>query len=71
MSLSPAQKQKRYRQRTRDGRIVAHVVVDHCLVVSALLRLGWLTEAQAQDRTKVEDLLAEVIEGWGRELARY
>lgn len=51
--MSPAEKQKRYRQRVRDGRIVVRVELDAVDAAEALVRAGYLS---AEDYDNAEQI---------------
>ena len=54
-------RQKRYRQRQRDGQAVLQVPCDFCALVEALLKSGRLSEAEALDRRRIDAAAAEVL----------
>lgn len=54
---SAAERQRRYRQRQRDGVQVVPVEVDHALV-QKLIDSGWVSEAEAVDPERLADAVA-------------
>jgi hypothetical protein len=57
---SSAVRSRAYRQRQRAGRIVAPVPVD-ADVIELLLRLGWISEADASDRRAIGAAIATML----------
>ena len=57
-------KQRAYRARQRDGRIVLHVVVEEVPLIESLIGAGFLSPAQQDDRKALEEGLARVVELW-------
>jgi hypothetical protein len=64
--MSPAQKQKKYRQRQRRREIVLRVAVAHDKIVDALVASERLNESDVFDRTKLESASADVLMEWSR-----
>jgi hypothetical protein len=61
-----AARQRRARQRAKDGRAILRLEVDEHLIVSALLDSTRLTEAQALDRRLVERECRDILHEWAR-----
>jgi hypothetical protein len=64
---TPAERQRRRRTRDRDGKRVAQIEIDAALVEDALLRTGYLTRADSDDRAKVDAALCRAVEVWSKE----
>jgi hypothetical protein len=64
--MSPAEKQKRYRQRQRRRLVVLQVTVPHDKFVYALLDSTRLSPADALDRKKLGLAAGDVLVDWAR-----
>lgn len=65
-----AVRQRRARQRRREGKVVLRVAVSECDVIEALLRSKRLSEEQALRRSQVETAIGAVIGDWSRRWLR-
>ena len=63
-----AERQRRYRARLACGKIPLQIVVDEVDVAAALIAAGLLTEAESEDRDKIERALEKVIGVWINEI---
>ena len=57
-------RQRRSRQRRKQGRALLKVEVDEFELVAALLKAGRLCETDGLQRPKVEQALARLVEDW-------
>ena len=60
-TMNRSHRQRKYRERQRNGIKVVHLPIKYNPVVEALIVSGALTEAEAVDERKVETVLVEVI----------
>jgi hypothetical protein len=65
-----ARRQRRARERERNGRAIFRIECDHDLVVSALIESKSITEVAALDRAAVERELGLFLEAWARRWPR-
>jgi hypothetical protein len=63
---SPAQRKRAYRSRQRDGRIILRVEAKGYELTTALIESGFVSEAEALDRRKIECAAAVVLDRWAR-----
>jgi hypothetical protein len=58
--MSAADRQRRIRARRRNGEIVVPVAATND-VVAVLLDLGWLCEAESEDRRHIGDAISKLL----------
>ncbi len=63
---SSAERQRRHRERRRAGLRVVQVEVNQ-EAITRLIALGWLSEVEAQDRSRVTTALENMIDCYGRD----
>ena len=63
--MSPAERMRRHRERRRAGLRVVQVEVNQ-EAIARLIALGWLSEVEAQDRSRVITALENIIDCYGR-----
>ena len=68
--MSGAARQRRRRDRERDGRVVWPIEVDDDATVAALIAAGFLTEDEARDRRACAMALARVVRIWTEEIQK-
>jgi len=56
--VSRAERQRAYRRRLRESRVIAPVEVD-AATLNLLVRLGWLAERESGDRHRIGSAIAE------------
>src|SRR5262247_1801554 len=61
---SSAARQRRARERARNGKCILRLEIDEHLVAAALIESHRLTEDQALDRRTVEREVAAILEQW-------
>ena len=61
--LAASERQRRHRERVRDGKIVLSIEVDG-LVIEALLSTGAISEAESLSRHAIEAALGEMVDEW-------
>jgi hypothetical protein len=65
-ALTPAERQRRRRERVREGRLRIVVEIDGALIEDALQRAGILSPADADDPQKVDAALCEAVRAWAK-----
>ena len=58
-------RQRRHRERQRNGRRIFKLEADYALVVGGLIDAGKISESDALDHRKVEAVLSEMLTTWG------
>ncbi len=66
--MTPAERQKRRRQRQRRGIAVFHVDARENRLIEAMLRAGRISERNAMHRRLVEEALSQIIDQWIAEI---
>lgn len=64
--LTPAEREKRRRQRIRDGEIVLRVTVHQGRFGGALIDKGLLAEDETRRRARLEDMARALLDHWAR-----
>jgi hypothetical protein len=62
--MTRAEKKRAYRRRQAANQIVVPVTIDVERVCSALLTSGALNEAETRDRTRLAQVLGEILNDW-------
>lgn len=66
---SAAERNRRYRQRQREGRSVIGVeIIDPFGLVDALIESGLLSERNCEDKSKIAAATGRVLEDWARKI---
>lgn len=66
MSTLAARRKQRYRARQRAGQAVLTIEICSYELTLALIEAGFVTEAEALDRGKIERAVAAVLDRWTR-----
>jgi hypothetical protein len=64
--MTPAERQRIYRARSRRGQAVLRVKVNFYAVAEALIQSERLSCSEAEDRAKIEAELAQVVAEWAK-----
>jgi hypothetical protein len=64
MGSSGALRQRRHRERQRDGLVILHVSVDEVALAEQMAIAGFLAPTDAYDRKKLTQALERIIQLW-------